>query len=164
MTREKAEQSRQRAITAVQDAQAALGRATSNSERAWLKKELDDRLVELAAAKAKLREINLSLSSAKPIEPPALVAPLSTEELAARLVESFDQLLLRNPSHPAIRALRAHFEAERPRPPVPPQTRLPSPRPLRQRGKIPFLDANGRQSGGPGSVLYRDSKVVGENN
>ena len=152
MTKEHAEQNRLHAIEAVKQAQAALGRASSNSERARLKKNLDERLADLAQAKAKLRELNLLAAGAKPIESPAPVAPLSTEELATRLIESFDELLLRDPSHPAIRALRVHFEAQmKPLPPLP--MRLPPPRPLREHRKIPYLDASGRRSTGPGSRL-----------
>jgi hypothetical protein len=156
MTKERAEQARRDAITAVNEAQAKLGHATNDAERATRKKELQDRLAELARAKAKLREVNLLLSSgAKPIETEQPAVPTSTEELAAKLIESFDQLLRIDPGHPAIRALKAHFEALAPKPVAPvPLVRLPPPRPLRQRGKVPFLDARGRQSGGPGTTLY----------
>jgi hypothetical protein len=136
-----------------------LGRATSVSERAWLKQELEARLAELAAAKTALREINLAGSGARPIEPPAPKAEPTIEELATTLLEAFQRLLVLDPGHAAIRALREHFMSELPRHQEPPRLehcrlRPPEPKPLRNRGKIPYLDGPARQSGGPGSILY----------
>ena len=160
MTKEHAELNRQRAIAAVKEAQAALGRATSVSERAWLKQELESRQAELAEAKRALREINLAAIGAKPIEMPAAKPEPTIEELATTLLEAFQRLLVLDVNHEAIRALREHFISELPRRQVEPRVehrRLPpkQPAPLKSKMRIPYLDGGTtRQVVGPGATLY----------
>jgi hypothetical protein len=156
VTKQHAEAVRLRAIEAIRETQSRLGRA-GGAERERLKAELAQRQAELTEAKAKLRQINLAMAGAQPIEPPPSPAKPSVEDLARQLVEAFEQLLIADPSHPAIRTLRTHFLAERTRQPLEqPKLRLPPPAPLRTYQRIPYLDAGGRQVTGPGTILYRN--------
>jgi hypothetical protein len=162
MTKETAEQQRQAAIAAVVAAQAHLGQARNVAERAWLKQQLDERLAKLALAKSELRKINLLASGAKPIEAQPPTVQLTTEALATRLLESFQQLLIADPNHATIRTLRHHFDLERPVAPKPPPGPLrlppPPPRPTRRREHIPYLDAAKRQVVGVGAHLHQNGK------
>jgi hypothetical protein len=156
MIKQHAESLRLKAVEAIAATQSKLGRAVG-AERERLKAELAQRCAELVEAKATLRKINLALAGAQPIEPPPPPAKPSVEELARQLVESFEQLLIADPSHPAIRTLRTHFLEERGRQPLEqPKLRLPPPTPLRTHQRIPYLDAGGRRVTGPGTLLYRN--------
>ena len=160
MNKEGAQQRRDQAVQAVKDAQAACGKAIGQLERdrakAWLAAALED----LAEAKAALRAANLAAAGAKPIEAQTPKRKLTIQEIATVLLESFQQLLIADPSHPAIRTLHRHFEAQRTQEAPPAAALRPSePLPLRSAGR-PFLDSVRRQSAGPGTTLY--SKRVRE--
>jgi hypothetical protein len=155
MTKEQAQERRARCIEAVKDAQAACAKAVGPVEHDRAKAGLAAALEQLAEAKAELRKVNLLTSGAKPIEPPPPPRRLSTEETATVLLEAFQRLLIADPAHPAIRTLRAHFDAERfkDNPPTP-VSRPTTPIQLRSTGHN-FLDSSRRAAAGPGARLYK---------
>jgi hypothetical protein len=165
-TKDQAQQHRDRAVQAVKDAQAACGKAIGPIERDRAKAWLATAHKELVEAKAELRACNLAAAGAKPLDAKSdesdnASAPrrkLTTQELSVVLLESFQQLMIADPGHAAIRTLREHFLEERLKnlpPPAPKPLRLPprEPVPLRRAGKN-FLDSERRQASGPGTVLY----------
>jgi hypothetical protein len=164
MTKELAQQRRDNAIEAVKNAQALCAK-TVGIERDRAKAGLAAALEELRQAKVELRKANLAAAGAAPLETQgAALEPgeprrkLTTQELSVVLLESFQQLLIADPSHPAIATLRQHFTAERMKEIPPAATLRPSePLPLRSAGR-PFLDSLRRQSGGPGSTLYKQAR------
>lgn len=154
MTKDQAQRARDQAIEAVKDAQALCAK-TVGVERQRAKAGLAAALEQLAEAKAELRACNLAASGARPIEPQA-ESPrrkLTIPELSTVLLESFQQLLIADPSHPAIATLRRHFTAEGMQEVPPAALRPNEPVQLRSAGR-PFLDSVRRQSAGPGTTLY----------
>jgi hypothetical protein len=156
MTKEEAQQRRERAVEAVRAAQAACGRAIGQLEHQRAKQWLAAAQTELTEAKAELRKINLAASGAAPIETatPAPARKFTIQGLSVAMLEAFQQILIADPGHPAIRTLRQHFDAERMKEVSPAAALRPSdPLPLRSAGR-PFLDSVRRQSSGPGTILY----------
>ena len=157
MTKQEAQAHRDRAVQAVKDAQAACGKAASPLERQRAKQWLAAAHDELAEAKAELRKVNLAAMGAAPLVEPATESSprrkLTIQELSTVLLESFQQLLIADASHPAIATLRQHFLAQVKEAPPAAALRPIAPLPLRSGGR-PFLDSVRRQSSGPGAVLY----------
>jgi hypothetical protein len=156
MMKAQAEQRRATAIEAVKEAQAKCSR-TIGIDRQRAKAELQVRLEELAAAKAALKRINVESSGLAPIEErPRDLRPPTSDELATVLLETFQRLLILDPTHAAIRTLRAHFETERPNPiTVLPDKRL---RPAEPLPPVRFLDVDRRRASGPGATLYHKER------
>jgi hypothetical protein len=74
------------------------------------------------------------------------------------MLEAFQQILIADPGHPAIRTLRQHFEAERMKE-IPSAALMRSNEP-RSAGR-PFLDSVRRQSIGAGARLYSERSREG---
>jgi hypothetical protein len=159
LTKAQAQAARDLAVQRVKDAQAACGKAIDQLERDRAKAWLAAAHEELAEAKAKLRACNLAASGAKPLVEPSAPPPprtITLQQLATAMLEAFQQILIADPGHPAIRTLRQHFEAERMKE-APPVALVRSNEP-RSAGR-PFLDSVRRQSSGPGAVLYSPKRV-----
>jgi hypothetical protein len=150
VTKIQAEAARVRAIQAVKDAQAAIGKAFGPVEKQRAKTALAVRLAELAEAKAALKQINVAQAGLAPIAPTPEPARPTIEQLATTLIESFQALLIADPTHAAIRALRAHFDAEKPTPITVLDKRV---RPSEPPSLIQYMDAGRRRRSGPGANL-----------
>jgi hypothetical protein len=153
MTKQQARGHRDQAVEAVKEAQAACGKAISPLEHQRAKNWLAG---GTHRGESGTTQSELGGDGCRTARPPATESPrrkLTIQELSTVLLESFQQLLILDASHPAIATLRQHFLAQVKEAPPAAALRPSEPLPLHSAGR-PFLDSVRRQSSGPGAQVY----------